>query len=340
MRIAWVPDSSGLFVSGVEQGNTAHPIWYLSARANEARNISNDLSDYATLGVTADGSTLAAVRSDRVVNLWLAPNGDANNAKRITAGAERADGQRGISWTPDGRIVYCSTGGGSESIWIARPDGTENKQLSSGTLQNIEPAVSPDGRYIVWAARSSGPWELWRMDIEGSNPTRLTGGATIQDFSRDGKWVLYSSANGKLWKISIDGGTPTQVIQESALRPVVSPDGQWLACFYNIQSEIAVARGQTIAIIPIDGGTPAKTLELPMSGPFKWTNDGKAIAYIATQGAQSNIWAQPIDGGPPKQLTNFQSEQIFNFGWSRDGKQLALSRGVINRDVVLITGFK
>jgi hypothetical protein len=41
-------------------------------------------------------------------------------------------------------------------------------------------------------------------------------------------------------------------------------------------------------------------------------------------------------GGPPKQLTNFKDQRIFNFSSSRDGKQLALSRGTINSDVVLI----
>jgi len=35
-------------------------------------------------------------------------------------------------------------------------------------------------------------------------------------------------------------------------------------------------------------------------------------------------------------LSNFKSDLIFWFDWSRDGKQLALSRGTVNSDVVLI----
>ena len=42
----------------------------------------------------------------------------------------------------------------------------------------------------------------------------------------------------------------------------------------------------------------------------------------------------------PKQLTEFKDQRIFNFAWSRDGKQLALSRGVVNSDVVLLSGFR
>jgi hypothetical protein len=59
-----------------------------------------------------------------------------------------------------------------------------------------------------------------------------------------------------------------------------------------------------------------------------------------TRNGVTNLWAQPIDGSPPKQLTNFASERIFNFDFSRDGKQLALSRGTETSDVVLISNFK
>lgn len=52
----------------------------------------------------------------------------------------------------------------------------------------------------------------------------------------------------------------------------------------------------------------------------------------------TNIWRQPIDGSPPVQVTDFRDGRIFNFAYSRDGNQLALSRGTSNRDVVVITG--
>jgi Tol biopolymer transport system component len=50
----------------------------------------------------------------------------------------------------------------------------------------------------------------------------------------------------------------------------------------------------------------------------------------------SNIWIQPLDGGAPKQITHFKSDQIFWFEWSPDGKQLGVSRGAITSDVVMI----
>ncbi len=57
-------------------------------------------------------------------------------------------------------------------------------------------------------------------------------------------------------------------------------------------------------------------------------------------GGISNIWSQPLDGGAPKQLTDFKTDRIFAFDWSRDGKQLAVSRGTVTSDVVLIKDFR
>lgn len=47
-----------------------------------------------------------------------------------------------------------------------------------------------------------------------------------------------------------------------------------------------------------------------------------------------------MDGGKPVQLTNFKEHFITAFGWSRDGRQLAVERGIIIRDAVLISNAK
>jgi hypothetical protein len=41
-----------------------------------------------------------------------------------------------------------------------------------------------------------------------------------------------------------------------------------------------------------------------------------------------------------KRLTDFSTDSIFYFAWSRDGKQLALARGTVTHDVVLISNFQ
>jgi len=54
----------------------------------------------------------------------------------------------------------------------------------------------------------------------------------------------------------------------------------------------------------------------------------------------SNIWSQPINGDPPKQLTNFKSDLIFRFALSADGSNSVLARGTQTHDAVLIRDFR
>ena len=70
-----------------------------------------------------------------------------------------------------------------------------------------------------------------------------------------------------------------------------------------------------------------------------WSPDSRAIDYISDLKGVSNIWALPVDGGQPKQITDFKSGQIFNFAWSPGG-DLAISKGTQSRDVILISNFR
>jgi Tol biopolymer transport system component len=72
----------------------------------------------------------------------------------------------------------------------------------------------------------------------------------------------------------------------------------------------------------------------------RWAPDGQALDYSLTRSGATNIWRQALAGGPPKQITNFKSDLIFSFAWSRDGKQLALARGSTSSDVILISNFQ
>jgi Tol biopolymer transport system component len=73
---------------------------------------------------------------------------------------------------------------------------------------------------------------------------------------------------------------------------------------------------------------------------FRWAHDGHALIYVRTRNGVSNLWSQPLDGGAPRQVTDFKSDLIYRFSYSRDGQQLALARGTMSRDVVLISEAK
>jgi hypothetical protein len=75
-------------------------------------------------------------------------------------------------------------------------------------------------------------------------------------------------------------------------------------------------------------------------GQPQWALDSRSLVYIQTQGNIGNLWALPLDGGAPHQLTRFDKDLIFSYAFSPDGQLLATSRGRVNGDLVLIRNFR
>jgi serine/threonine protein kinase len=343
--IAWLGDGSGLVVTVEEQPFSPFQIWHVAYPSGELSRVTNDLNTYLGVSVTTDSSALVTVQADRRSNIWIAPDGDARRATQITSGADQ---QFGLSWTPDGRIVYASVASGNQDIWIMNADGTNQKQLTFDSHIDREASVSPDGRYIVFASNRAGSFNVWRMDIDGNNPLQLTKGSDDQfpQFSPDGQWTIYQgviSGVPVLWKIPAHGGESVRLTDKFSNWPVVSPDGKLIACTYREEPNSP----WKVALIPFAGGPPVKLFDIPMlSLPLlfwqrvHWSRDGRALNYIEDRGGVSNIWNQPVDGGGPRQLTDFKSDRILNFDWSYDGKQLACIRGPMTSDVIILTTIK
>jgi Tol biopolymer transport system component len=292
------------------------------------------------MSLTADSKTLAVVKLETQANVWVAPMGDVSRARPVTSGAGTVGWE--VTFTPDGgRIVYSSSASGEQDIWIVNADGSSSRQLTANARVNGYPSVSPDGRSILFFSDRSGVPHTWRMNIDGSDQRQLTQGSGEQSarFSPDGRWVVYRKSYGKatVWRIPADGGEPVQLSDKNSAWPTVSPDSKLVAYFY--RDENTPVR---IAVTPLEGGEPLKTFDLPTTFryPLRWTPDGRALAYVDTKNGVSNIVAQPFDGGAPKQLTDFKADRIFWFDFSRDGRQLALSRGTQTSDVILIKDFR
>src|SRR5205823_5636651 len=152
-------------------------------------------------------------------------------------------------------------------------DGSNAVQLTVNAGDNYTPATSPDGHFIVFASNRTGSLNIWRMDArDGSDPTQLTfsDGNSYPSVSSDGRWVFYdnqSSTKTTLWKVPMDGGHAVQITDKSSRMPVVSSDGQFIACRYSEPGSGG------IAILTIDGGPPVKVLPIP-------TPDWQRIEWI------------------------------------------------------------
>lgn len=345
MQLAWLHDASGLVMSATEEELSPSQMWLLSYPGGATRRITNDLNVYLGTSLTADSSALVTLQTDRVANLWLVPGADEARAKQITQGAGKYDGFYGVSFMPDGRIVYASVASGAWDIWTMNADGSNQKQLTVGARSNYGPDISPDGRYIVFVSnRAGGPFHIWRMNSDGEAPLQLTSGAgeNFPHVSADGRFVVYATVGlnqpNQIWKVPIEGGEPVLLVKEPSSWPTLSPDGKYLACILEGAPD---RQSGKLAIFPVAGGEPLKTFAL--SPNFRantlWSADSRAVTYLDSAGGVTNIWAQPLDGSPPKQLTHFKADGVGAYGWSNDGKQLVASRASETTSVVLIKDF-
>jgi Tol biopolymer transport system component len=143
----------------------------------------------------------------------------------------------------------------------------------------------------------------------------------------------------KLWKIPAEGGAPVRLSDHEAQTPRFSPDGKWISYIY------PEATGKLqVAVMPADGGAPIKTFETPNSAELnvgcRWTPDGQGLVYIVKGKTFDNLWLQPLNGRAPQALTDFNSGEIYNYAFARNGRRLLLARGYSIRDVTLISDFR
>jgi serine/threonine protein kinase/Tol biopolymer transport system component len=346
LKVAWLADSSGLVLGALESANAPVQLWEISYPGGQARRITNDLNDYVDVDLTADSTALVSVLRELRSNLFLDPRGTASQAKQISFGAATQEGLFALVWTAEGRIAFGSLASGRRELWVMDADGSHPRQLTSDAdLQFFSsPSFCPDGS-LVFASGTFGAANIWSIDSDGGNRRQLTHDGTngVPSCTPDGKWVVFNSSHGgdyTLWKVPIEGGTPQQLTDYASAYPALSPDGKWIAF-----DDYSHPRATRIGVIPTAGGKPLHSFDYSASSLLgypiiRWTHDGRNLTYIHDQQGVSNIWAQPLDGRPPKQITSLTAGQIFNFAWSKDGQQLALARGSQTSDVVLIRSLK
>ena len=344
-RPTWLRDGSGLVVNAQEMQTSPTQIWQVSYPEGAVSRVTNDLTLYGSMSftLTADSSTIATIATEQSSKIWLAaPNEEEGRARKLTNG--KYDGQAGLDWTPDGRVVYVTRTGDYSDIWITNADGTSQKQLTSNEDAESNVRVSPDGRFILFGSqRAGGIQHIWRMDTDGGSLKQLTDG-DFTDFgavwSPDGQWVFFGSwrsGNGRLWKVPADGGAATQVSDLPFNAWKFPPGGKLI--FGNYYDEQTSPPRWRSALISPEDGKLVKAFDFPPRTGAWDMLDERTLVYAESQGDVDNLWTRPLEGGAPRQLTRFTSERIFRQAPARDGKHFAIARGTTSADIILIKDF-
>jgi Tol biopolymer transport system component len=347
LSLAWLPDGTGLIVNGQEAGgeSTLGQLWSVRYPGGETRRLTSDLSSYSGLSLSRDGRTLVTVRGEQRSTISVSDAGAMDTFRSISASAGADDGTQGVSWMPDGRLLYTSSANGNADIWVMNGDGGNRVQLTNHPAADRLPQATADGRYIVFMSERDGQRGIWRMDPSGNNQVRLgtdpVSSAWAPFVSPDGRWVSYSNQGRRAHrKIEIASGVAAPVfatdegpeLPPSFHDPALSRDGSMALGHYRDDT----LRSERLAVVPTDD--PSKARLFPnvfISG--KWAPDGRSVIWYDNRRNPGNLWRQPIAGGPATQLTRFTNDVIFSFAFSHDGTQVAIARGSTISDVVLIT---
>ncbi len=145
------------------------------------------------------------------------------------------------AWSPDREhLVYTHEGSGLD-VWILSRDQAP-APLIAGPANELRPAFSPDGRYLLYESDESGQVEIHLRpfpDIESGRLLISESGGTRPKWSRGGREILYATPEGVMQvPLSYDDGEPagltagraTMLVElEGIVRFDVSADGERLA---------------------------------------------------------------------------------------------------------------
>jgi len=351
--LAWLPDGSGLMFNAQARTGALSQVWYVSYPGADARQLTSDLLGHQiSLSLTGDGKAFVGLELDHVSNLWMAPKGEAKSARQVTSG--RSDGTSGLAWTGDGKLVYISTITDYHQLWLAATAGSAPRPLTTDAAYHAGPTVCRGAERVFYASDSSGSMQLWSASLEDGQMRQETHSAeqfSAADCSPDGTWfagltapkgvTVYFPSLGKVTRLERASGEMRALFEQDAQAPVISPDGKHVAFLYTPAAAAgANPEGPRIGIVAATGGPLEKSFEVPplLACPnIRWMPDGRAVVYAVLRANIANLWAQPVKGGPPRQVTHFTDGAIFNFAWSGDGRELALARGSVASDAVLFT---
>jgi Tol biopolymer transport system component len=331
--MAWDTNKS-LVVTAREDAGSPFQLWRINLSDGVVQKLTSGLDDFR--GVSIAAGKIVTVRTNLEWRLWVSRIGEAQQAKDITHGNGL---QYGTGWTSKGKIVYSLTAQDRLDIWRINPDGTEPVQLTFNAGNNFTPAVSADGRFVLFASDRNGRFNIWRINADdGGDPVQLTftNGNFYPSSSSDNEWVAYDNQSDRImtvWKVPMQGGEAVKISDKYRM-PVFSPDNQLVACRYDEDSD-----ADDVAIFPAQGGQALYHFDVPKQEwqMVRWLGNNHQMSYVKNHEGYSNIWSYDLHTGVRKQLTNFNSDQIYAYAWSPDYKQLACQRGTRVSDITIIS---
>lgn len=354
-QIVWTAKGDGFIASGNDGNN--FQIWKIAIADGSAKRITNDLNSYLGISVSTNRKHLVSRQRIYYSNIWVGESGDISNLRQLTDGTSRNDGLNGLTWLDAERLVYASNDQKIRdwNLWLLNTtDGSRKKLTNDTDVQNDFPTAARDGQIIYFASDRNKQRRIWRIDANGAGLTQVTFGEDeahlFPQVSPDGTqlfFIIKSGRTSNVGRASLNEQSVQELSGKTKFVPgsflSLSPDGKFLA-FQNIAAEDEPARSKLqIAIISTENPDDVRFLDLdtlPLRPWAVWSSDNSSLDFVAGTVKENSIMRRSVsDNSESVQLSRPDQTSIFNFRWSNDGEKIAVSRGQLLRDVVLLTDF-
>jgi Tol biopolymer transport system component len=305
-------------------------LWRMSYPDGAVTRLTNDLNSYSGVGLDADRNQLVTSRAEMRATIWVGDGTGRTGADVVPPMLVSANFVN-VVWAGE-RLLYSASPNGQQYVAAVVPGVSSPVEIVQG---GSAPAATTDGKTIIYM----NGLNLWRLD-QGREPVRLIKDeGLLPVVTRDDRHLIFLSARSGMqspWLLPLAGGPPTEIVHELAGADSIDTtvDGRLLFLSSDARNQFR------ISVCDLPACANRTNLPLPpnyLPGLSRWTPDGREIAYV---GNDQNVWAVPIAGGPPRQITHFTDQAIGNIAWSRDGKRLAVARTTTTNDIVLLKGLR
>ncbi|MGC2400280.1 MAG: protein kinase [Acidobacteriaceae bacterium] len=325
----WMPNGKGIFTTGMERMDFA-PVSFLSYPSGKIRQITNDLSVYSGISLTADVRTIATTQNDLNARFAELPLAESSSLEEDQTGE-----LVWFTWVDNNTIV--ADGSGNLRIVNLQRRETTTVNAAKGYLLGQPSLCGPDKLVLVGATLQADLRRVYTLHLDGSGLTQVTNGPRdyFPECTADGKWIVYADGTDEnsetIMRQPLRGGTPEKITQ-GRLWFNVSSDGKLLAT-------AAVDRGAPLQIVSLDTLRAVRSFPAPDHEDFDrfaFSADSKSIFYVTEKGEGATIWRQPLDEAPPVKVAALPGKIVNWIRPSPDGKKLGLIVEAPTSETVLL----
>ncbi|WP_419949207.1 amidohydrolase family protein [Candidatus Palauibacter sp.] len=272
----------------------------------------------------------------------------------------------GAAFGPDGRYIWYAGGAGDWTYNAVLPlyqiyrydrDTGTTTTMTNRYGSAFRPAISPDGRWLVYGTRYNADTGLRRRDLETGEESWLAYPVQRDEqesrapldvlpgyaFLPDGSAIVISYG-GKIWNVPMDGGEATEIPFEAEVELDVGPqvkfeyqiDTTAMVTASQIRNPVVGPGGEQVVFTAFDRlwirdlpDGEARRLTDGDAGEFhpQWSPDGRSIAYTTWDDTDGgHIMKLAVEGGEPIRLSA-TAALYYNVAWSPDGERIVASRG-------------